>query len=156
MASLADVPNTQACRTVASSSEVSRENMGDLLMSTMAPAKLGLPRRGGGEGGTEAGGEEEGDTGGCWREDGGAREGVGGRDDARARGSEEQGAESSLSTLSEKDEMVVSEEKQNKLQIKHKNEDINRRKKNTGQTSKPEGLWSDSAKYYILYTTLLL
>lgn len=70
MASLADVPNTQACRTVASSSEVSRENMGDLLMSTMAPAKLGLPRRGGGEGGTGVGGEEEGDTGGCWREDG--------------------------------------------------------------------------------------
>lgn len=86
MASLAEVPNTQACRTVASSSAFSTENIGHLLTSTMAPAKLGLPRRVGG--GVRAARGEDGVTGGGWR-----------GEEADGGGGEEQGAESSLLTL---------------------------------------------------------
>lgn len=81
MASLAEFPNTQACRTVASSSVLSREKRGHLLTSTMAPAKLSLPSCG------EAVRADRG-------EEGGNGEGR-----TRGGGGGEQGAESSLLTL---------------------------------------------------------
>ncbi|TNN53873.1 hypothetical protein EYF80_035934 [Liparis tanakae] len=90
-ASLADIPKTQACRTAASSSALSRENRGHLLTSTMAPAKPGLPRRGAA---VRADAGERGGT-------GGGRPRAGGGD---AAGGGEQEADSSLLALREGEE----------------------------------------------------
>ena len=95
MASLAEVPKTQACRTAACSSLLSSENRGHLLTSTIAPAKFCFPcwRRGGG-GGVKGDGAEKRGTGGGLR--GEVRRFGGG---GEAGGGGEQGAEPSLLTL---------------------------------------------------------